>query len=245
MLLPADWIIPDWPAPPSVKAFVTTRNGGVSNGPYASLNLGARVGDNPEAVGRNRERVRASLPSDPKWLQQVHGTAVMDAAVAGLDATADGAFTREASIVCAVQIADCLPVLLCQENGKAVAVAHAGWRGLAAGVIERTTEAMAGSASELMCWLGPAIGPEAFEVGEDVFLAFTGQDTEAAKAFTPRGHGKWMADLFSLARMRLRRAGVERVYGGGMSTFSDAKRFFSHRRDRVTGRQAAFIWLQR
>jgi len=245
MPLPADWIVPDWPAPASVKAFVTTRNGGVSIGPYASLNLGLQVADDPAAVARNRERVRAALPADPKWLQQVHGTTVVDAATVDGPPIADAAFTRRAQVVCTVQIADCLPVLLCGMSGDLVAVVHAGWRGLAAGVIERTVEAMSAPASELIAWLGPAIGPEAFEVGEDVLRAFTAGDSQSASAFTPRREGKWLADLFALARRRLDRLGVSRVYGGGVSTYGDPERFFSHRRDGVTGRQAAFVWYQR
>lgn len=245
MPLPADWIVPDWPAPASVRAFVTTRNGGVSIGPYASLNLGLRVADDPAAVARNRERVRAALPADPKWLQQVHGTTVVDAATVDGQPIADAAFTRQAQVVCAVQIADCLPVLLCGTSGDLVAAAHAGWRGLAAGVIERTVEAMSVPASELIAWLGPAIGPEAFEVGEDVLRGFTAGDSQSASAFAPRREGKWLADLFALARRRLDRLGVSRVYGGGVSTYSDPQRFFSHRRDGVTGRQAAFVWYQR
>ena len=244
MPLPADWIAPDWPVPSGVQAFVTTRNGGCSTAHYASLNLGLRVGDNPESVARNRQRVRALLPSDPKWLQQVHGTTVVDAADIQGESAADAAFTRTPRVVCTVQIADCLPVLLCDLAGTIVAAVHAGWRGLASGVIERTVEAMRCPGSALMAWLGPAIGPKAFEVGPDVLEAFTRRDSQSISAFVPLREGKWLADLFALAHGRLATLGVTRVFGGGLCTYSDPARFFSHRRDRVTGRQAAFIWLE-
>jgi polyphenol oxidase len=244
MAVPADWIQPEWPAPATVRAFATTRHGGVSRGPYASLNLGVRVGDDPQAVAKNRERVRALLPAEPRWLQQVHGTEVADADHASLDVAADAAWTRSAGVVCAVQAADCLPVLFCDRDGTTVAVAHAGWRGLSAGVLERTVAAMARPPVELMAWLGPAIGPRAFEVGRDVLDAFTSSDAQCSSAFEPLREGKWLADLYALARRRLSYAGVGRVYGGGWCTANDPDRFFSHRRDRVTGRQAAFIWLQ-
>jgi polyphenol oxidase len=243
MARPADWIEPDWPAPRRVRAVVTTRNGGVSRAPYASLNLGTRVGDDTEAVAENRARARAALPSEPKWLHQVHGVEVVQAEGAEVDACADAAFTRAPNVVCAVQIADCLPVLLCDREGTRVAAAHAGWRGLGAGVLERTVAALESAPDALLAWLGPAIGPRAFEVGADVFDTFVALDSEAATAFQPLRDGKWLADLYALARRRLARAGVSAVYGGGFCTVGDPARFFSHRRDRVSGRQAAFIWL--
>jgi len=244
MHLPADWIAPDWPVSSGVRAFVTTRNGGVSAGPYASLNLSFRVGDDPVSVARNRQCVRARLPSDPKWLQQVHGTTVVDAAEIEHEPAADAAFTHTPRIVCTVQIADCMPILLCDLAGTTVAVAHAGWRGLALGVIERTVQAMRCPAATLVAWLGPAIGPKAFEVGEDVLQAFMRTDPQSSSAFTPLREGKWMANLFALARQRLAAIGINRVHGGGVCTYEDPTRFFSHRRDRVTGRQGAFIWLE-
>ena len=244
MRLPADWIVPDWPAPAGVKAFVTTRNGGVSTGPYTSLNLGTLVGDDPEAVARNRERVQAALPSEPRWLRQVHGIVVVDAGEVDGQTTADAAFTRRRGIACVVQIADCMPVLVCDASGSTVAIAHAGWRGLAAGIVERTVEAMDRPAADLIAWLGPAIGPTAFEVGEDVVRAFTADDPGSASAFSALREGKWLADLFALARRRLSRLGVRAVFGDVVCTHSDARRFFSHRRDGVTGRQAAFIWRE-
>jgi hypothetical protein len=243
MPAPADWIEPDWPAPRKVKALATTRNGGVSRGPYASLNLGNRVGDDAQAVCENRARVRALLPSEPKWLQQVHGIDVVQADRAEAEARADAAFTQEAGVVCAIQIADCLPVLLCDRQGATVAAAHAGWRGLSAGVLEHTVAALGCPPEGLMAWLGPAIGPRKFEVGADVFETFTVADRAATLAFEPLREGKWLADLYALARRRLSRAGVTAVFGGGLCTLSDPARFFSHRRDRVTGRQGAFIWI--
>jgi YfiH family protein len=242
MPLPADWITPDWPAPANVRAFVTTRNGGISRGAYASLNLGTRVGDEANAVTQNRARVRAVLPGNPKWLHQVHGTAVVQADRVETEATADGAFTKISAVVCTIQIADCLPVLFCDRAGTCVAAAHAGWRGLSAGVLEQTIAALGVPPQHLIAWLGPAIGPTAFEVGADVLDAFGDTDPGHA-AFVAARPGKWMADLFALARGRLTAAGVSAVFGGGLCTASDSARFFSHRRDRVTGRQAAFVWL--
>jgi YfiH family protein len=240
---PADWIEPDWPAPPRVRTLVTTRNGGVSRGPYASLNLGTRVGDDPHAVTENRARLSALLPSEPKWLQQVHGIEAVQADRAEAEPTADAAFTRAPGVVCAVQAADCLPVLLCDREGTGIAAAHAGWRGLSAGVLERTVAALSLPPKDLLAWLGPAIGPRAFEVGADVFDTFTAVDREAAAAFQPLRERKWLADLYALARRRLSLAGVTAVYGGRLCTAGDPTRFFSHRRDGVTGRQAALIWL--
>ena len=241
--MPVDWIEPDWPAPPRVRALVTTRSGGVSGGPYATLNLGARVGDDTASVRENRARLRAALPSEPKWLHQVHGRDVVQADRAEPEPCADAAFTSAPDVVCAVQIADCLPVLLCDRAGTSVAAAHAGWRGLSAGVLERALGALPGAPKDFIAWLGPAIGPRKFEVGGDVLAAFTGSDPDGATAFEPLREGKWLADLYALARMRLRRAGVSAVFGGGLCTFADPQRFFSHRRDRVTGRHAACIWI--
>jgi len=242
MPLPADWIGPDWPAPARVKAFVTTRNGGVSTGPYANLNLGTRVGDDIAAVSENRTRVRAYVPGEPRWLHQIHGTRVAHAEEVAGEVAADAAYTRASNVVCAIQIADCLPVLFCDRDGACAAAAHAGWRGLSAGVLEKTMAALGVPPSRLMAWLGPAIGPRGFEVGADVLDAFA-QSDPAHSAFTAVRPGKWMADLFTLARQRLTAAGLSAVFGGGLCTFSQPARFFSHRRDRITGRQAAFIWL--
>jgi YfiH family protein len=238
-------IEPDWSLPAGVRARVTTRTGGVSAAPYASLNLGTHVGDDPGAVGVNRARLRRLLPAEPLWLQQVHGIGVADADVAGAVPEADAAVARTPGRVCAVLTADCLPVLLCDGAGTVVGAAHAGWRGLADGVIEATLARMAVPPQTVMAWLGPAIGPQAFEVGDEVRARFVGLDAAAAAAFTPaRAAGKWMADLFLLARQRLERAGVGNIQGGGVCTHGDPGRFYSYRRDGVTGRFASLIWLE-
>ena len=239
----AEWLRPDWDAPPGVNALLTTRAGGVSHGPYAAMNLSERVGDDPFAVEKNRTILRATLPADPVWLAQVHGVDVVDAAAVTGIVRADAAYARAHRVVCAVQVADCLPVLLADRAGTVVAVAHAGWRGLAAGVIERTVEAMRVSAAELVAWLGPAIGQDAFEVGEEVRAAFVGVDPGAAAAFRPGAPDKWHADLCALARRRLAALGVASVAGGRWCTHAEPARFFSYRRDRVTGRMAALAWL--
>jgi hypothetical protein len=237
-----EWIVPDWPAPANVRAFITTRAGGLSIGPYASLNLGLRAGDEPGAVAANRARLRETLPQEPVWLRQVHGSRVIDADASPLEPEADAAVARHPGTVCAVLVADCVPVFVTDRAGTAVAVAHAGWRGLAGGVLENTVRAMRCGPDELLAFLGPGIGPRAFEVGTDVREAFLGVAPEAQYAFVPHAPGKWLADLFTLARQHLARAGVTHVFGGSMCTHSDPARFFSYRRDRATGRMAALIW---
>ncbi len=240
----ADWIRPDWPAPPRVRALVTTRRGGVSQGAWASLNLGTHVGDAPESVRANRAIVREQLPAEPCWLDQVHGTAVAEADVpADAPPRADASVARRPGAVCAVMTADCLPVLLCDRSGSVVAAAHAGWRGLAAGVLEATVAKLQVPPAKLVAWLGPAIGPDAFEVGGEVREAFVAADARAVSAFRPGvREGKWLADIYRLARLRLEAIGVHGVYGGGLCTVSDA-RFYSYRRDGVTGRFASLVWL--
>jgi YfiH family protein len=236
-------ISPDWPAPANVKSLMTTRAGGVSGAPWESLNLGDHVGDDPAHVAANRERLRQRLPAEPGWLKQVHGDRVVEL---GRDASreADAAFTRESGRVCAVLTADCLPVLFCDRAGSVVAAAHAGWRGLAGGVLEATVAAMQADPGEILAWMGAAIGPVAFEVGDEVRAAFVATHAEAAAAFVPQATaGKWLADIYQLARIRLESAGVRAVYGGGRCTFSEADRFYSYRRDGVTGRMAALVWL--
>jgi polyphenol oxidase len=240
---PADWIVPDWPVPATVHALITTRAGGSSRGPYESLNLGTRVNDSADAVVANRAILRSLLPAEPAWLNQVHGTRVVEADAVTTPLEADASFTRSPGTVCTVLVADCLPVLLADRHGGVVAAAHAGWRGLAAGVIESTIAAMTCPPDQLIAYLGPAIGADAFEVGENVYQAFLAHDSLAQQAFRPHAPGKWLTDLFLLARQRLAASGVSAVYGGGLCTFSDPQRFFSHRRDRVTGRMAALIWL--
>ena len=239
------WIVPDWPAPARVRALLTTRSGGVSPAPYASLNLGDHVGDEARNVAENRARVAACLPAAPRWLNQVHGSTVLEL---GLDAIspppeADAALAREPGQVCAVMTADCLPVLLCDQAGTVVAAAPAGWRGLHGGVLERTVAAMARPGGQLLAYLGPAIGPESFEVGDEVRDLFVADSAEAQAAFKPLRPGKWLANIYLLAHQRLARLGIHAVYGGGFCTVREAGRFFSYRRDGATGRMASLIWL--
>jgi polyphenol oxidase len=254
------WFEPDWPAPRGVRALSTLRGapatGGASQGPYAWLNLGAHVGDDPAAVAENRRllRSRAGLPAEPSWLAQVHGVAVadLDAAglrAAGLDAAgslgpADAAVTRRVGKVCAILTADCLPIVFTTDTGDGVAAAHAGWRGLAAGVIGATVREMGVPPERLMAWLGPAIGPAHFEVGAEVREAFLRTDSRAGDAFKATLTGKFMADLAMLARRQLKNLGVSRIYGGGDCTYAHADRYFSHRREGVTGRQATLVWRE-
>jgi len=241
-----DWLAPDWPAPASVRALSTMRGGGVSLPPYGSLNLGDHVGDEPAAVAQNRSRLRtaAKVPAEPAWLAQVHGVDVrdLDGNAPGPD-RADAAVTREPGRVCAILTADCLPVLLAADSGDAVGAAHAGWRGLCAGVIEATVRSLGRAPKSLLAWLGPGIGPLHFEVGDEVREALVRADPGAEAAFEPNARGRFMADLPALARRRLEHLGVERIYGGGMCTFGDPGRYFSHRRDGRTGRQGTLIWL--
>jgi YfiH family protein len=241
--LPEGWIVPDWPAPAAVRAFVTTRAGGVSEGPHASMNLGLASGDLPERVARNRAILASHLPAAPRWLRQVHGTAVAEAGQEG-EGAADAVVARVPGAACAVLTADCLPVFLCDAAGAAVAVAHAGWRGLAAGVLERTVERMGIGGARLMAWLGPAIGPQAFEVGAEVRAVFVAHDGEARGAFVELREGKYLADLYALARQRLAACGVTQVSGGGLCTWTDSGRFFSYRREPLGGRMASVAWLE-
>jgi YfiH family protein len=240
----AFYLTPDWPAPGGVRAAVTLRTGGVSLPPFDSLNIGAHVGDAAAAVIENRQRVvRAlGLAAEPAWLAQVHGAEVADLDAAAPLTRADAALTRAAGRVCAVQVADCLPVLFAARDGSAVAAAHCGWRGLAGGVLESTLGALKVPASELYAWLGPAIGPAAFEVGNEVRAAFVAQDARAAAAFAANPRGRWQCDLFELARQRLAALQVSAVYGGGVCTHADPQRFYSYRRDGRCGRMAALIW---
>jgi YfiH family protein len=226
-----------------VRALITTRSGGVSSGKFASLNLSARVGDDPQCVARNRVILGACLPAEPAWVKQVHGTAVIDAARATPDAEADGIVTQDMGPVCAVMTADCMPVLLSDRAGKSVGIAHAGWRGLAGGIVENVVQAMGVPPRGLIAYIGPGIGAHRYEVGEDVHKAFVGADPAAASSFAPRQGGKYLVDLYRLARQRLAAAGVAEVYGGEFCTASE-ERFFSFRRDRTTGRMASLIWLE-
>ncbi len=241
-----DFLIPDWPAPANVQARVTARYGGVSLAPYASFNLGDHVEDDPVAVAANRSELRTLLPAEPVWLKQVHGRGIVTADETVGAPEADGSISRKPGVICAVLTADCLPVLFCDRSGTVVAAAHAGWRGLADGVLEAAVQSMAVEPGEILAWLGPAIGPQAFEVGEEVRQIFMAHDPIAALAFVPSsstGAGKWLADIYLLARQRLARAGVRQVSGGGLCTYRDAARFFSYRRDGITGRMASLVWL--
>jgi YfiH family protein len=240
------WLTPQWPAPPGVRALSTLRGGGVSAMPYVSLNLGDHVGDVPAAVAVNRQRLvaAAALPAEPAWLSQVHGLKVADLDSQAPRGPADAALTRQAARVCAILTADCLPILFAAESGGAVAAAHAGWRGLAAGVIEATVRALRVPPAELIAWLGPAIGPGHFEIGPEVREALLRADPEAGAAFTMNSHGRFMADLALLARRRLTALGLTGIFGGTECTYEQADRYFSHRRDGPTGRQATLIWLQ-
>jgi len=238
---PGDWLVPDWPAPANVRACVTTRSGGVSLPPFDTFNLGDHVGDAPQAVAENRHRLREALGCDVTWLSQVHSCDVVDAAVPGR--VADACWTDVRRRACAVLTADCLPVLFCDRSGERVAAAHAGWRGLAGGVLENTLAALQVPPEEVLVWLGPAIGPHAFEVGPEVRQAFLEGHAEAAVAFVPSVNaGRFMADLYALARLRLAASGVRSVHGGAFCTYSDP-RFYSYRRNARTGRFASLVWL--
>lgn len=238
-----DWLTPDWPAPANVRACVTTRSGGVSVEPFDTFNLGDHVGDDPAAVAANRQHLFEVLGCHPAWLSQVHGICVVEADPTQV-AEADGNWTATSGIACAAMTADCLPALFCDRAGTRVAAAHAGWRGLAGGVLEATVRALDVAPEELLVWLGPAIGPQAFEVGAEVREAFIERHAEADCAFVPGlAPGKFMADLYQLARIRLAAVGVTAVSGGGLCTYSDP-RFYSYRRSTRTGRFVSLVWLQ-
>jgi hypothetical protein len=242
------WFEPDWPAPRGVRVLSTLRGdsqNGASKAPYGSFNLGDHVGDDSVAVAENRRRLKlgAGLPNEPSWLLQVHGVGVADLDSPTPVKLTDAAVTR-GSAVCAILTADCLPVVLASDSGDTVAAAHAGWRGLAAGVLEATVRAMAVPRGSLVAWLGPAIGPKHFEVGMEVRDAFLARDPEALEAFEPNARGRFMADLSMLAQRRLQGLGVSRIYGGSECTFAQADRYYSHRRDGITGRQATLIWRE-
>ena len=247
-------IYPDWPAPARVQAVSTTRQGGVSGGPWASLNLADHVGDDSQVVRENRRILRntLNLSTQPMWLRQVHGNRVVevdspDAEAAGIQVAApeaDASVSRAPGRVSVVLTADCLPVLFCDRAGCCVAAAHAGWRGLASGVLESTVQAMGVDSGELLAWLGPAIGPQAFEVGDEVRNAFVNTHPQAVEAFSPRPGHRWLADLYQLARIRLMALGVPAIYGGDRCTFTETDVFYSYRREGVTGRMASLIWLR-
>jgi polyphenol oxidase len=244
----ADFLFPDWPAPAGVRAAVTLRTGpGTSLAPFASFNLGLRSGDDENTVRDNRTRLAhaLALPSTPRWLAQVHGVAVarLDGVATGDEPVADAAVTSTPGTVLAILTADCLPVLFAARDGSEVAAAHAGWRGLAGGVLEATVAAMRTPACDLIAWLGPAAGPQAYEIGADVRAAFVADDPAADGAFVATRPGHWRIDLYALARRRLAAAGVAAVSGGGLCTITDAARFYSYRRDGRTGRLASLVWM--
>jgi YfiH family protein len=243
MLNKADLIFPNWPAPANVRSLQTTRVGGISVAPYSSLNLAEHVGDDGLKVAANRQLLNPYVPTEPLWLNQVHGIAVVDAAIASCLPDADASFTRAPNVVCAAMTADCLPVLLCDEAGVVVAAVHAGWRGLCDGVIEAAVAAMQTPPQNLMAWLGPAIGPNAFEVGTEVRAAFMSHAGEAELAFRAAADDKWLGDIYLLAKQRLHKLGIKRIYGGGLCTYTDQAHFFSFRRDGATGRMASMVWL--
>lgn len=244
-LLADDLLFPDWPAPPTVRAVSTTRHGGVSLPPYYGLNLAEHVGDDPSCVAENRRRLAAAmnLTAEPAWLNQVHGVAVVAAETACASVTADAAWTDKPDRYCVVMTADCLPVLLCDRAGRMVAAAHAGWRGLAGGVIAATVARLPTAPANLLAWLGPAIGPQAFEVGDEVRAAFLALNKGHHDCFRPSPAGRWLADIYELARRQLSELGVSAIYGGGFCTFNESDRFFSYRRDGRTGRMATLIGL--
>jgi len=239
-------LIPDWPVPAWVRSVSSTRQGGVSQPPFDSLNLTRHVDERTADVARNRQRLveKLALPSEPRWLNQVHGVTVVDLDDAsGELPDADASITCMANTVCAVFTADCLPVLFCDRSGTQVAAAHAGWRGLAAGILEATVAAFVAQPEEILVWLGPAIGPQAFEVGDEVRQAFCGVDSAATEAFVATRPGHWLADLYQLARQRLARVGVTSVYGGDRCTFSEPGDFYSFRRDNSSSRMSSIIWI--
>lgn len=253
-MAPDHYLFPDWPAPARVRAAVTLRGGGHSEGPYQSFNLGNHVGDNEAAVSANRQQLRQELllPSEPQWLEQIHSDKVVEAHADDVVRTADAGFTGSQGVVCAVLTADCLPVLLCDREGTQVAAVHAGWRGLAGGVVRNTVAVLDSSPENLLAWLGPAIGPDAFETGVDVLEAFfeSAQNAEhaekMAQCFRPHSQKPlhFLADIYGLARAELESLGVSDVYGGDRCTVSDAENFYSYRRDKITGRMASLIWLE-
>jgi YfiH family protein len=246
MKLIRSWLAAEWPAPFHVKALTTLRSGGVSLGSYATFNPAMHVGDSPKSVLANRQRLKSDLqlPSEPSWLNQIHGATVIEAADWQTPPDADACYSYEAGRVCIVMTADCLPILICDRDGTCVCAIHAGWKGLLAGIVTATIKHL--PKTELLVWLGPAIGPERFSVGAEVHEAFADKAAAFAKAFTAHSaDGYWLADIYRLAALELQDLGIDRVYGGGLCTVGDPERFYSYRRDGVTGRMASLIWMDR
>ncbi|MGZ4953683.1 MAG: peptidoglycan editing factor PgeF [Methylobacter sp.] len=238
------WLVPDWPAPANIHAATTLRTGGSSCGAYASLNPAMHVGDDADKVKQNRQVIKEllDLPGDPVWLEQIHSNRAVQAVKTESLQQADASYTAKAKVVCAVMTADCLPLLVCATDGSEVAAIHAGWRGLLAGVIGNTLTAMKNS--DFLVWLGPAIGPDCFEVGSEVRDAFLAKSAAFITAFKQQSNGKWLADIYQLARIELAMLGIDKVYGGGFCTVTEHQRFYSYRRDRETGRMATLIWRE-
>jgi polyphenol oxidase len=236
------YLQPDWPAPSNIHAATTLRTGGVSQGKYANFNLAMHVGDDPELVHQNRGLLKTGLklPSEPIWLNQTHSNRAIEAIASESSQPADASYTNRAGVVCVVLTADCLPLLVCAADGSEIAAIHAGWRGLVDGIIDNTIAAL--TSKEVLVWLGPAIGPERFEVGDDVRQAYLGKSTEFAPAFKQQNENKWLADIYRLARINLAMLGIDKVYGGGFCTVTDDEQFYSYRRDKETGRMATLIW---
>ncbi len=238
------WLIPDWPAPANIHAATTLRTGGVSLGAFSSLNPATHVSDDNERVRQNRQIIGAmlDLPAEPIWLEQIHSNRAVKAVKTALLEQADASYTNESGIVCAVMTADCLPLLVCSADGAQIAAIHAGWRGLLAGVITNTVVAM--QQQDLLVWLGPAIGPDCFEVGPEVREAFLEKSVTFNDAFKQQGNGKWLADIYQLARIELAALGIVNVYGGTHCTFTEHEYFYSYRRESQTGRMATLIWRE-
>ncbi len=236
------WLTPDWPVPANIRAATTLRTGGVSYGAYASLNPAMHVGDDVDLVKKNRQLIKEllDLPGEPVWLEQIHSNRAVPAVKTESLQQADASYTAEAGVVCAVMTADCLPLLVCAADGSQVAAIHAGWRGLLAGVVANTLSAM--QDNELLVWLGPAIGPDCFEVGVEVRDAFVQKSAAFMTAFKQQSNGKWLADIYQLARIDLATLGIDKIYGGGFCTVTEQERFYSYRRDKQTGRMATLIW---
>ena len=237
-----DWLEADWPAPDFIKAGITLRQDGVSKKPYDSLNLASHVGDELKAVKQNRESL--DVPNAPQWLEQVHSTKAILLPNEVAVPKADASYTFEKQIVCAVMTADCLPLLITDKTGSCVAAIHAGWRGLCDGIIEETIKQLPAKPTSLLIWLGPAIGVDVYEVGEEVYDAFTKDDVEAKKSFSNTSDKHWLFDIYRLATLRLNRLGVKQIFGGDRCTLSEKEQFFSYRRDDVTGRMASMIWIE-
>lgn len=239
-----NWLEADWPAPDFIKAGITLRHGGVSTAPYNSFNLATHVGDELAVVEKNRAMLNLNLPNTPQWLEQTHSTSVVLLPSKEMNPKADAVYTLQKNVVCTVMTADCLPLLITDKQGSCVAAVHAGWRGLCDGIIETTIKKLAIKPESLLVWLGPAIGQDVYEVGEEVYHAFTATNDDFKQAFTETSKGHWLFDIYHAAKLRLNKTGVNQIFGGNRCTLSEEKDFFSYRRDGVTGRMASLIWIE-